>query len=549
MRNKRIAEGVCVALLLAVQICVCVCFGTQKNTLFCDETYSYGLANSTDYAFLDNVTSSEYSTNHGWVDSSYYKNYVMVKPGDGLASFKAPYVNQVADVHPPIYYYFLHLVCFFFKGSFSKWTGIGLNIFFMLVGDFVMYYIASYFFGKDRFKSIMPIILWSMSAAGISNVLYIRMYMLQTVEIMLYIAVHIWIEKHGKFDIKGYFLVYAAFVLGGLTHYYFYPFAFFFSAPICFYFFLRKKIELFVKYSASLCLAFFTNLVLFPATLKHVFGGYRGTEVASNLKGGSENVFTAYYKEWIDNSVFGGTMKIFIVILAAMIVFSIVRYIIKSKGKDKLSVNGFKNFVCDVFYLKASHKALIYILSSIAIVGFAYIAIVGSNLHSNRYIYPIYPMVSIWIMSVVYWVFGTFIKKDNVVNVIAAACVVVLCAASIHQYGIDFMYPNYPEAEESAKKLEGYDCLQYYGSAWIDVYTALPLKFQYDETRFFDDDDLKDIDKILDYRETKDPVAVNFIGVDDSTAERVLNAIIDKTDYTGYELVYDYKGKMYELKS
>lgn len=103
--------------------------------------------------------------------------------------------------------------------------------------------------------------------------------------------------------------------------------------------------------------------------------------------------------------------------------------------------------------LKVSHKALIYILSSIAIVGFAYVAIIGSNLHSNRYIYPIYPMVSIWIMSVVYWVFGTFIKKDDVVNVIAAACVVVLCATSIHQYGIDFMYPNYPKAEESAKSL------------------------------------------------------------------------------------------------
>lgn len=547
MKSKKITMTAAIVLLLAVQVGICVWFGMGKLSFFCDEIYSYGLANSTDYAFLDNTTAKEYSTNNGWVDSSYYRNYVTVKETDGLASFKAPYVNQVADVHPPVYYYFLHLVCFIFKGSFSKWTGIGLNIFFMLCGDFVLYYIASYFFKGDKIKSILTVVLWSLCASGISNVLFIRMYMLLTVEIMLYIAVHVWIDKHGKLDFKAYLLVYAAMVLGGLTHYYFYPFVFFFSAPICFYFFIRKKLEKFIKYSASLCLGFFTNLVLFPATLRHVFGGYRGTEVANNLKNSTEDVFGNYYKKWINRSIFGGTLRIFLIACAVMLVFYIVRFIIKSKGTDKLSFKSFKKFVVDLFNLRVSHRALLYILASIAIVGFAYVAIVGSNLRSNRYIYPIYPMVAVWMVSVIYWVFTAFIKNRKIVGAIAAVCVVFLCVRSVQKYDIDFMYSDYGEPEQQAKTVEGYDCLQYYGSKWIDVYTSLPLKFNYDETYYFTDTDIPNLKEILSLRESKDGVVVCMVGVDDEEAERILNEVIANTDYTGYEFVYQYHGRAYAL--
>lgn len=47
------------------------------------------------------------------------------------------YENQIADVHPPLYYLFMHAVCSAFQNPpFTKWTGIGLNLFFFSLTQF-----------------------------------------------------------------------------------------------------------------------------------------------------------------------------------------------------------------------------------------------------------------------------------------------------------------------------------------------------------------------------------------------------------------------------
>ena len=550
MKSKKISKVLLCVCLIAIQLGICTYFATQKKSMFCDEVYSYGLSNSTTYCFLDYQTIRQVSDNGGWVTSDFYTDYVSFNFKDGFRNFLAPYINQKYDVHPPAYYYFLHLVCMMFPGSFTKWTGIGLNMFFLVLIDFVLYYITSYFFKGDKAKSLTTIVLATLCAATISNVLFIRMYTLLTLEMLLFVAVHIWIDKHGKLDKKGYLLVYFAVILGGLTHYYFYPFVFLFSAPICLYLFLRKKWKMFFKYAASLCLGFITNLALFPWTLHHVFGGYRGNEVTSNLVNSTENPFTQFYKAWIDNSIFAGTMIIFAVVFALAIIVHIVMYFAKNKGTDDVKPSKLKSFIGDVYYLRVSHTALIYALMSFAILGFAYVAIVGSSLRSNRYIYPIYPVVAIWIVSCIYWVFGTVIKNKNAIRVIAACICVALCVGSVAKYGIDFQYSDADTAHEKAKTVEGYDCLLYYPEgSWLDVYNSLELKLGYDESYYFNKKELKNIDKILDERETKDDGVVVILpdATKDSEASKILDKIIEKTDYTGYEELFHFFSRVYVL--
>ena len=130
----------------------------------------------------------------------------------------------------------------------------------------------------------MVLWLWAFSAAAVSNILFIRMYLLQTVEILAYIAVHIYIVKENYKPILKGFLLIMNVIIGGLTHYYFYVFAFCFSAPICLILLFKKEIRDFLQYSTLLLSGSLINLFLFPATLKHVFSGYRGTEVANNLQ-------------------------------------------------------------------------------------------------------------------------------------------------------------------------------------------------------------------------------------------------------------------------
>ena len=82
--------------------------------------HSYGLSNSTDGAVLLIAL----------VDRDELMKYVTVAENERF-DYATVYYNQTQDVHPPLYYFFLHTVCSLFPRSFTKWTGIGLNFVFL----------------------------------------------------------------------------------------------------------------------------------------------------------------------------------------------------------------------------------------------------------------------------------------------------------------------------------------------------------------------------------------------------------------------------------
>ena len=541
-------------ILILFQLAVCVYFGQQKRTYFCDETYSYGLANSEEFTFVDHDTAQSFSTNNGWVTEDFFISYVEVDMNTPF-SLRAAYMNQVNDVHPPLYYILLHIFCYIFGGSFSKRAGISLNLTILLLIDAVLYYICNYFYRNNKAKSIMTILLWSLSAAGLSNILFIRMYLLLTFEILLYIATHIYGVKH-QFNVYFIIFLYASVILGGLTHYYFYPFAFFFSAPICIWLLINHKIKNFLMYTLTLCGGFISNLLIFPATLSHVFSGYRGSEAFSNLENRSENVFELYYSKVINNSIFAGMFKLFVIIAIIAVIYKLFNYFVKI---DLILINNNIEFsierIHDLKFYTHKHNvkiygsSIIYALTSCAIVGYAYISIVGSSLISSRYIYPIYPIVAMWIVSFISWIMAIFCTNGIMIKVISYFVVLLLCFGSVKKYGIDFSYKEYPEYARQAEIAKGYDCLLYFGDVWWDIYTAYPLHFIYDETYLFNNADIDNLNEILDYRETKDNVVVCLSdGYNDEQTSNILNHIVDTTEYTDYECVYRYYMQVYLLK-
>lgn len=548
LRNIRTKGKVILLFVMLVQLLMCLWMGHQKRGFFCDEIYSYGLANSEHYSFIDYGTSKEYGANSfGWVDADYFKDYV--EANDGF-SLNAPIQNQIHDVHPPLYYILLHAICSVFPNTFSKWTGIGLNLGIMLVVDILLYYIASYFFENDNKKAVLALIMWGFSAAGISNILFIRMYLLLTAEILAYIAIHIHIAKcNNKLSLWKVCLLCCSVILGGLTHYYFYPFAFFFSAPICLFLLYRKKFIDFIKYAGTLLYGFAINIFAFPATLHHVFGGYRGTEVIKNVAGRDENVFLDCYLKWINNSMFGGLLKLFILLLILVIIYKICSQYISVQihaVQDSSFEIEFKRTKRKLnqkfeYNIKISKATLLYLLTSVATVGFAFVAIVGSQLKSNRYIYPIYPMISIWIVTSLCYMISR--------KIVVLCMVIIFCIFSIKKYGIDFRYSDYDNAYATAERLKGDDCLFYYGNEWLDVYTALPLKFIYDETYFFHSDEIGNIANILNNRVSYDEVVVSLPdNMSEEDATNILNGIIENTEFSSYEYVYHYYAQVYLLK-
>lgn len=328
-----------IIVFIIMQVGICIVAGTNKKSFFCDEIYSYGLANSEAYTFIDPETAEQYSST-GWVDDEYFKGYIEVDERNRL-SFRAAFENQKKDVHPPLYYCLLHLACWLFRGSFSKWTGIGVNILILVCTDLIFLFVADYLY-QDMKKSVLAMMLWSCSAAGLSNILFIRMYLLLTCEILAFAALHIWWIKMRRTELKirGHVMLLLLTALGGLTHYYFYLFVFFFSGVICSYLLFSRRIGVMLKYGITLIAGGLLAVAVFPGTVAHIFGGYRGTEVWKNLSGREENVYAVYLK-WVDQSAFGGCFRLMLFVLIMIIAWKgLNRYFFRfSLEKDRISQN------------------------------------------------------------------------------------------------------------------------------------------------------------------------------------------------------------------
>lgn len=532
-------------ILILIQLLFCIWMGHMKRGFFCDEIFSYGLANSQNYTFLDS-DSSKNNSDRGWVKKNYFEDYVEVNDGEQF-NFSAAIKNQINDVHPPLYYILLHLVCSLVPNVFTKWTGLGLNLFVLLLIDYLLFYFSKFIFKGDIVKAILVVAFWSMSAAGISNILFIRMYLLQTMELLSYIVLHIYIfrkqKDEFKFRIRDLIFIMINVIIGGLTHYYYYPFIFFFSAPICLWLLIKRDIINLLKYICALCGGFIINLVLFPATIDHIFSGYRGTQVAENLKNRNEHVFRDYYLEWINNSLVGGLLKYFLIIFAISI---IVKLVLKFY-KIKFIKRDYKTFRVqwekrNIKFIEITFdlEQIIYLLSVFSAVAFAYIAIIGSDIKSNRYIYPIFPIFTCIMISVLFCVINILIK-DGKLYLIVGSVLVGICICTYYKYGIDYQYSDYDEIEKKAISLKKKDCLLYYGEEWLDVYTALPLKFVYDETYYFNPNEITSLNLILKERESCDEVVVSLpSSFTEEKTQNVLNGIVASTTFSKYEMIYNY---------
>lgn len=89
LKSNRAFWIICV-LFLAIQYFLCIHYGMKRDYLFCDEVYSYGLANSNEYTFLHPGENDEPLDN--WVSGSYFSDYMNYC--DEAFNYKAAYVNH-----------------------------------------------------------------------------------------------------------------------------------------------------------------------------------------------------------------------------------------------------------------------------------------------------------------------------------------------------------------------------------------------------------------------------------------------------------------------
>lgn len=535
-----------IMIVIFVQIILCIFVGTQKKNFFCDEIYSYGLANSEKYSFIDPETAKGYSET-GWVNQDYFKNYIQVS-NDVSFSFNAAFENQRNDVHPPLYYCILHIFSLLNGKNFSKWTGLSFNFMMLIFIDILFLYISNYLL-KNKRLSIIALLFWTFSGAGLSNILFIRMYMMLTCEMLAYVAIHIKFFEKRAISKKGILGLLFVVVCGGLTHYYFYLFVVCFSAPICIYLLFHKEIKKMFLYGMNISAGVGGALCIFPETLKHIFFGYRGTEVIGNLSQRRDKGIIDTYLKLMNNSMFGGKFQFCLGIVVLLIgIYFFTKYFMAidltyNKNTNIVNIHFAKKdkLHLSVLQFVFNNELILELLLILSYGLFAFVAMKGSFLLHNRYLYPIYPIISLFTIKIIHKLLDMFIGSEYIRDILISTVCIVLCVESILGYGIDFMYADYDKIYEQVQEIKGTDCLLYYGDGWLDVYTNFTLRFVHDETYFMRSNEIDNLQDILLRRNTKNNLTVCLpIGYSDEETKIILDKVIAQTSAHSYRQIYKY---------
>lgn len=535
-----------------MQLVVIIHFGSTKSGLFTDEVYSYGLANSHYVPFLNPGSALDYGDHSGWVKSDYFTSYIEVNKNDRF-SYGSVYYNQANDVHPPFYYYLLHTVCSFFPDSYSKWYGIGLNIPIFILCNIVLYYLSKYIL-KDEKLALLPCLLWGFSAAGISNILYIRMYLLLTFFMLILALWHIQLIKAEKIRVKHIIQLLLIVSLGGITHYYFYMFAFFVAVGYGIYFLFSKSFKKLFLYCVTMLGGVMLAVLMFPACLEHVFSGYRGTETRSNLFNSNLDQFKGF-GDIINQSFFGGLIIPFLLVcLVICIIFIIVKLMFAFKN-----VNGEKKRIRDIFIVQKSDETENQINERLvngfvvlfACLMFTLISVKVSPFIINRYLYPAYPFYAIYFLFVLVGVAKLIIKNKNIVFYTSAIILLTMAILSINRSNIEFQYLDAPHFVEMAQKNSDKDCVYIYDNLqWYDTYINLFCLSKYDEVYFLYKEDIDTISDVLEKRDTKDNGLVIYLpeSMDEGEKENLLTKAIEKSQYKACNYLFNYYSSVFSLE-
>ncbi len=404
MKSKK-KEVILLIILLILQSIIYVLVGMNKSYIHIDEAYSYGLAN---YEIVEIEHNEDFFNN--WYNKEYYEDYLSIQKEEA-GNFAPVYENQKNDVHPPLYYLFLRIAMGFTIGHFSKWTGIVLNIIIYAFITIFMYLILGKLLQNvknSKIKAMLLAFISSVTLASLSNVIYIRMYALSTLEILITIFLHIKLLESEKISPKLLIGIGVSVLAGVLTHYYY----LFYVVILYLIFFIKyikeKKTKELLYYTLTIAISGIVSLIIFPYSIKHIFFGYRGQGVVSNL-GNIKEIIPSIFSQIhnLNYYAFNDLMYTIIVIIIGILIYANIR------KKNMNKINKEEKEILKIIIV----PTLFYFL----------IAAIASPWRVLRYIVPVCGLIFILVIYYLYKLLQTvFSEKISNILICILFCVILL---------------------------------------------------------------------------------------------------------------------------
>lgn len=354
-----------------------------------------------------------------WRTNADAKEYLQIDNFKEAINFASVWWNTAKDVHPPLFYFAVHIVSILFFGQFSKYIIFSVNLIFYILTLMMLRKIFVILDKRDL--SILNLILYGASVGAIATVIFQRMYMMLTFFTiwLLYINLKIFLNNF-EIDKKDKIELGFCIILGFLTQYYFCFYAIFLFLAMMIIMLRRnekRKIINLLKYYAIFAII---AIMLFVPCLNHLFFSYRGIN-SLNSKYTYLNKIKEFAKQIFSAYSINKYIGVLICIFFASIVFTKT---IKKKNID-----------------------LYYILILPIIIYFFIVAKV-SPYRSLRYMMNILPIISIIIVLLM----DELIQNKKVLLSCLSVCFIGLTTYGLLTNPIQYLYKGSDEYLKIAEK-------------------------------------------------------------------------------------------------
>lgn len=462
-----------------------------------DEFFSYGLANGTeDYIFWDDNQIEIHANEGGWIQGSAIESYLEVDEGERF-SFDRVWWNQKHDVHPPLYYTLLNIVSSVFVGEYSKWFGKSISLFFLILTEILVYRLSVYFLGK-KVEALATGFLWGISYGTFFLGALVRMYAMLGFFCLLLVYMHIQLYE-SDYSRKNQILLALTVMGGGLTHYYFYLFLVLYGGLYFLWMIMKRENS---KRISMYCLSIITGgtlaILIFPYMLYHIFGGYRGDDVKSQLF--STNFRFRDFILIMNQNMFNGMGWI----ILALFVISIMLFLLMKKEKREI---------------RESKKRSMWLLMTGAGILYAVAMMKISISARTAYISPCYAVLELALYVAMIYVLQFIGEKRKTIFVVLLSW--VFCALTVpdiwQQQKAE--YEPIRRFKEGFEEFAGMDCIFVYDT-WNNLFdNQLDLMAQEDEIYCLDATQILEdpYPQKLQERRSNDPVIVYLQNSEDTT--------------------------------
>lgn len=395
LQNNRVFFFLCL-IIGVVHIGLVVYYGMQKEGFHEDELYSF--------ATSAGEMMSTPRGNYIWKTGYQLQQEFMVME-ENLFAFDQVIQNQAEDVHPPLFYLALNVIMSLFPGRFYKWFGIVLNLVYSLVtyGGILVFFSR---LDKDRkcsWYALTAGAVYAASPAMISNVMLVRMYALSGMWNILYACLFLLLIQDQSCSRKRFVLYTSAGALicylAFLTHYFALLLPFFFTLGYGVYTLLQKKRVLrMLLYGISMLVAIGLAVMTYPASIDHIFFGYRGAGVQDSLANAELIGMTKTFLIILNDRVFAGMLLPITLLMAGLALVLSVTVIIR-RTRQKASAETKKEGV--PFFTK--QETYVLVVSFIACLISVYFLTKSALLVGDASCRFFYPVLAFMLPLSAYW--------------------------------------------------------------------------------------------------------------------------------------------------